>query len=190
MTGKRKLTPKPLDARESRFVEEYLVSLDPKQAALAAGYSKTMAYSKAYQWVSDGKVKPHVFAAVQDAKKARSYRTAVSADRVLTELSRLGFSDVRRLFTETGQLRNVADLDDATAAAIASVEVVTKRSEDGECSVEYVHKYKLWDKNSALDKLMKHLGEYAADKIEHSVTEGGLSKESVAKIRREILGIR
>jgi phage terminase small subunit len=38
---------KPLDAREQRFVDEYLIDLDPRRAALAAGYSATMARTKA-----------------------------------------------------------------------------------------------------------------------------------------------
>ncbi|MDL2401582.1 terminase small subunit [Rhizobium mayense] len=47
-----------LTHREIRFVREYLIDLDPKRAAIEAGYSKTVAASKAYQWVSNGKVKP------------------------------------------------------------------------------------------------------------------------------------
>lgn len=47
------------------------------------------------------------------------------------------------------------ELDAETAAALASVEVVTRSIGDGE--VEYVHKYRFWDKNSALEKLGKHL---------------------------------
>jgi hypothetical protein len=43
-----------------------------------------------------------------------------------------------------------------SAAAVASVEVVTRNIGDGE--VEHVHKFKVWDINSALETLAKHLG--------------------------------
>ena len=62
------MTPKQLNDKERVFVDEYLVDTDPKRAALAAGYSATMAASKAYQWVSNSKVKPHVYAAIQRAR--------------------------------------------------------------------------------------------------------------------------
>ncbi|WP_234843878.1 hypothetical protein [Sinorhizobium meliloti] len=42
-----------------------------------------------------------------------------------------------------------------SAAAVASVEVVTRNIGDGE--VEHVHKSKVWDINSALETLAKHL---------------------------------
>ena len=77
---------KKLDYREKVFVNEYLVDLDPNRAAIAAGYSKTMAASKAYQWVSNGKIKPHVFMAVQKAMDKRSEKTEITAEYVLTNL--------------------------------------------------------------------------------------------------------
>lgn len=56
-----------LDNRERLFVEYYLATekLDACVAAKQAGYSDSMARSKAYQWVSDSKTKPHVYAAVR-----------------------------------------------------------------------------------------------------------------------------
>ena len=37
--------------------EEYLIDLDVERAALTAGHSKSMAKSKAYQLVRNGKIK-------------------------------------------------------------------------------------------------------------------------------------
>lgn len=67
--------------------------------------------------------------------------------------------------------------DDDTAAAISSLEVVTNTSEhgkdeDGNKIIEHVHKIKVWDKNSALEKLGKHLGMFP-NKHEHSGPDGG-----------------
>ncbi len=80
--------PQELDAKERRFVSEYLIDLDPKRAAIEAGYSATVAASKAYQWVSNSKVKPHVYEAIQKAMNSRSKRTEITADNVLRELAR------------------------------------------------------------------------------------------------------
>lgn len=160
---------KELDAKEKRFVEEYLIDLDPKRAAIEAGYSQSTAASKAYQWVSNGKVKPHVYEAIQAALKARAERTEITQDRVLQELAKVGFSDLRNVFTGMGGIIEPKDWDDETAGAISSVEVVRRQSgeydEDGNPIPEHVHKIKVWDKVSALEKMGKHLGMFV-DRVE------------------------
>lgn len=175
--------PKPLDAREARFVDEYLIDLDPKRAAIAAGYSPSMAASKAYQWVSDGKAKPHVFEAVQKAMDRRSKRTEITADRVLSELAKIGFADLRKAVTwranvtgmvegEDGEQRlavtneiQIVDsdkLDDDTAAALSEI---SQTAQGG-------LKIKLHDKRGALEAMGRHLGMFR-DKVEHSGPDGG-----------------
>jgi hypothetical protein len=57
--------------------------------------------------------------------------------------------------------------DDATAAAVASVEVVEKDGADGKPVRTY--RVKTWDKNSALEKIAKHLGMFI-EKHEVTVT--------------------
>jgi phage terminase small subunit len=83
-----------LDRRESVFVEEYLIDLDPQRAAIKAGYSATMARSKAYQWVSNSEIKPHVFAAIEKAMAKRSQRTQIAADDVLKEFAKIGMASL------------------------------------------------------------------------------------------------
>lgn len=163
---KRGLAPK-----QQRFVEEYLVDLNATQAAKRAGYSEKTAHTIGHELLK----KPEIAAAIQAAQFERSKRTEVTADRVLLELARIGFSDVRRLFTDVGNLREIASLDDETAPAISAVEVVTKPGadvdENGNRTVEYVHKVKLWDKNSALEKIAKHLG-MMVERHEHTGKDG------------------
>lgn len=56
-----------------------------------------MAVSKVYQWVSDGKVKPHVFAAVREAQAKRSERVQVDQDWVLRQWQTIAEADPREL---------------------------------------------------------------------------------------------
>src|SRR3546814_6731932 len=54
-----------------------------------------------------------------------------SQDRVLQEIARLAFSDLRNLFDAQGNLIPVSELSDDAAASLAAVEVVSKpRSEE------------------------------------------------------------
>lgn len=117
-------------------------------------------------------------------------RAEINVARVLRELARLGLSDVRQLVDDSGRLRPLHELDDDTAAAIASVEVVTRPGaevdDQGNRTIEYVHKIRLWDKNAALDKIAKHLGMFV-DRMEHSGPDGGPIEQAVTTIRRIIV---
>lgn len=81
---------KKLTNREKIFVREYLVDLDPRRAGIVAGYSKTMAESKIYQWVSNCKVKPHVFNAIKKAMNKRSKKIEITSDYVLRNIKEIG----------------------------------------------------------------------------------------------------
>lgn len=163
--------PKGLTAKQQRFVDEYLIDLNATQAAIRAGYSEKTAGSVG----NENLKKPDIAAAISKAQEKASERTETTVDRVLKELSRIGFSDLRKAFTANGELLHPQEWDDDTAAAIASVEVVTRQTgevaENGAKEVEHIHKVKFWDKNSALDKIAKHLGMFI-DRTETRISAG------------------
>jgi phage terminase small subunit len=141
-------TADTLTPRQQRFVEEYLVDLNAKQAAIRAGYSPKTAEHQGARLLSYAKVA----AAVAAGRSRRSRRAEVSADRVLQELARIAYSDPRKLFNADGSLRPPHELDDDTAAALASLEVVEERGQ------RFVRRVRKWDKVRALELLAKHLG--------------------------------
>lgn len=149
MVTQHKLAPK-----QARFVQEYLLDLNATQAAIRAGYSERTANRIATENLS----KPVIRAAIETAVAERAERTEITADRVLQELARIGFSDPRKLF-DGRRLKRPEEWDDDVAASISSVEVVTRPI--GEDEIEYVHKLKFWSKDSALEKLAKHTGVYS-----------------------------
>lgn len=183
-----------LDARETLFVAAYLIDLDPKQAALRAGYSATMAATKAYQWVSSGKVKPHVYAAIQAAIEKRAKRSTVTADRVLAELAKIGFSSLSDVtdwgtkevafgFDEDGKRLRPEDIGDATVVTYADAPFVKPINRDDlppdiRAAVSEVSlgrdgfKIKMHDKGAALALMARHLG-MLVDKSEVSGPNGG-----------------
>jgi phage terminase small subunit len=168
MNEAQETSPKKLTAKQRAFVNEYIVDLHATNAALRAGYSSDSAYSIG----SENLTKPEIADAIQEALDLRSERTRITADRVLVEVAKLGFSNIKSIFTEGGQLRNLNSLPDEVAAAIQSVEVVTKRVEGGEDhEVEYVHKIKMADKKASLELLGKHLKLFA-DRTELTGADG------------------
>lgn len=161
MTKKTAPEAVALTARQSRFVDEYLIDLNATQAAIRAGYSAKGANATAARLLANVSIQ----AAIQERMKKREERTEITQDRVLQELARIGFADLREVFTNTGNLRRPEEWSNALGAAVSSVEVVVRPSgefdEDGRPQVEHVHKIKLWDKNSALEKIARHLGMFA-----------------------------
>lgn len=81
----RALTPK-----QARFVEQYLIDLNGTQAAMRSGYSARNADKIASQLLG----KTRVAEAIAAALKARSERTQVTADQVVTELAKIGFANM------------------------------------------------------------------------------------------------
>jgi len=108
------LTPK-----QERFVAEYLIDLNATQAAIRTGYSAKTAASQGARLLKQG----GVARAVQAAQQARAVRTEITQDRVLQELARIAFFDIRRLYRADGSMKDPCELDADTAAALASIEV-------------------------------------------------------------------
>lgn len=158
------LTPK-----QSVFVDEYLIDLNATQAAIRAGYSK----KTARQMGDENLSKPDIQAAIQARMKDRANRTGIEQDRVLKELARLAFFDVRKLYDADGSPIPIHQLDDDTAAAVAGLDIMEEYEGHGEdrVFVGYTKKYKVNDKNSALTLAMRHLG-MLNDKLDVKLTSG------------------
>lgn len=142
---------KGLTPKQQRFVDAYLVDLNATQAYIRAGY---MARGNAAE-VNAARLlrNAQVTAAIAAQRAKLSEAAQVEAVRVVKELACIVFSDVRKVFKDDGSVMHPREFDDATAAAVASIEF----------DPEGGFKIKFWDKNSAADKLMKHLGGYERD---------------------------
>ena len=137
-----------LDARQRRFIDEYLVDLNGSKAAVRAGYAESSAATRASRLLKMTQVAD----AVREAMDARAQRTQITADRVLREYARIAFADIRS-FTEPGStgltVKSLETLSDDDTAAIAEV----SRGANGQNL-----KVKLHDKKKALDSIARHLG--------------------------------
>lgn len=161
MTKPRKLPP-----RQARFVQEYLKDLNATQAAIRAGYSAKTADVCGPRMLGFA----GVASAIQVAQEKLAAKNELTVERIVEELRRIGVSDLRALFDEAGNLRPINTLPDHVAAAIASVEVVSRPVAGGDKGdIEYVHKVRAWDKPRALELLGKYLG-ILVDRQKHEVS--------------------
>ena len=147
-----------LPPKQRKFVQEYLVDLNATQAAIRAGYSPKAANNAGPRLLVNARVQ----AAIQQAMSRRERRTEITADRVLNELAKIAFSDLRD-FVEFGPGRTkIKSSDQVDGAVLAEVSDTAAGTS-----------VKLHSKMKALELLGKHLGLAAPEKHELSGPDGG-----------------
>jgi len=89
----------------------------------------------------------------------------LTKERVAREIARISFFDPRKMFAADGRPLAITELDDDTAASIIGLDVLEQYEGSGDDRrlVGLIKKYKIADKNSALDKAAKILGMYGID---------------------------
>lgn len=152
---------KTLNFQQRVFVAEYLKDRNGTQAAIRAGYSPKTAQQQA----SDLLLKPLVRDAIEAVVIKAEQKAELTVERTLREVARLAFFDPRKLLNADGSPKPITELDDDTAACLAGLDIMEQYEGTGadRVFVGYIKKYKIADKNAALDKAMKHLGQYQRD---------------------------
>jgi phage terminase small subunit len=144
--------------------------LTAKQEAFAAmcakGRPASDAYRAAYGAARMAPASVHVAACrllkntkvalrVEELRKGAALAVRLEVEDVFRQLASVLRSDPARLFDEAGQLLPVHQIDDATRAAISSIEI------DPETNLPT--KVKFWSKTEAIDKAMRYLGLFDRD---------------------------
>lgn len=135
--------------RRRRFVDEYLIDLDGKHAAIRAGYRRSGATLRAYRLLRT----PEVADAIAAAMAERSQRTGITPERVLEELARIAFVDWRKLAAWGPDGVSVTDASELSPAETAAVARVS--TDDGWENRVAIATH---DKRLALDTLARILG--------------------------------
>ena len=150
-----------LNAKQKRFCEEYIIDFNGTQAAIRAGYSKNTTQAQSSRLLSNVIIQGYI----AELSKHIAEKAEVTAEQVVRELAVIAFSDVRKLFDAAGNMISIAEIEEATARAIAGIDVTnTIYTKEGTSEKEeYTKKVKLWDKNKALETLAKYFGLFEKD---------------------------
>lgn len=163
------------------FCRAYIVDLNGKKAAIAAGYSKKTAEVQASQLLRKLKVK----ARVAELQKEQTDKLDITAARVLKELAKMAFLDPRKFFHANGSLKSVNELDDNTAASLAGIEHEKLFEHFGKGQAKETGtttKIKIADKGINLERLGRHLKLFT-DKIEHTGLDSLADKIAASRAR-------
>jgi phage terminase small subunit len=104
---------------------------------------------------------PQIMSMIDQRQRDLEQKVGLSVEKTLQEVARLAYSDPRKYFREDGTFKGLGELDDNAAAAIASIETDEIKA-DGK-NIGLTRKFKMWDKNSALEKAMKFHGLFERD---------------------------
>jgi phage terminase small subunit len=109
-------------------------------------------------------------------------RYAITRENVLDALANLVMGSPKDLFHPDGRMKGIHELDDRTAKMISSMDVEEIWEGQGKdrCQVGLLKKVRLWDKNSAIDKAMRHLGLFEKDNTQ---------KPAVVQLTRDDAGV-
>jgi len=165
---------KALNLRQQRFVEQYLIIGEGREAAIRAGYSIKSAIELACYL----KRLPNVARAIERGREAQARSAHVEASRVLAEYARLAFSDLSRV-ADWGKeglvLKPWGEIAEDDRAAIAAL----SGGKDGA-------RIRLHSKQRALDSLARHLGLFPRGpaKAAQTIADPSRSQEALAQSAR------
>lgn len=154
--GSLELTPK-----QQRFVDEYMVDCNGTQAAIRAGYSKRTANEQAAQLLA----KLSIRKAIDARREALSKEVLADLPRTVRELICVGYADIGMLYDNEGRMLPIQDWPECVRRAVKSIKRVPVYKGTGEkrAIVGYQLEPVLFDKNAALNMLMRHQGGYDQD---------------------------
>lgn len=143
--------------REAQFVHEYMVDLDPEQAALRAGIVTELTPKQDRQRQIKNvmaRVRDQLYGAIHD----RAARLGITGDKAILEIANIAFSDPCNLFDDSGELKSLGDLPQAVRKTVSEIDFA--KSKDGSV---YPRKIKMYDKMQALQTLLKQQGDLGPD---------------------------
>ncbi len=140
-----------LDHRHRRFVDEYMVDLNNKEAAIRAGYKSSSATEMGCRLFNNPIIKECIDRRLAEASRRTGVNEAV-IDRELNRLVRVNIGDVVDI--ETGAIRMDISRDDL--AAVQSIRVKITPTRDGEPIIE--REVKMVAKEKLLELAMKRHG--------------------------------
>ncbi len=176
---------KPRTPKQARFVEEYLIDLNGKQAAIRAGIAEKNAEVQASKWLSN----PKVAEEVDRLKAERSQETKIDAAWVLKRLADEATADVADLYDDNNNLKPVKEWPLIwRQGLVAGVEIDALFEGVGEDreQVGFTKKVRLSDRLKRLELIGKHIGVKAfeetinvkgldtlADRLDRAMKRGG-----------------
>lgn len=191
-----------LSNQQKLFCQEYLkLGMNGTQAYLNVYKSvkkEATARTNASRLLTNANIQEYI----KELQEKVEEKAIVSIEDIVKELYKIGFSNVKDLYDESGKLKEISTIDTNVASAISSIKVqqragamnlsLKKESKDKDLDVdiqhldEWVKEIKFCDKLKALELLGKYLGMFKdeAPIINNNIVNpyANLSEEELRKL--------
>lgn len=170
-----------LNAKQQRFVQEYLIDLNATQAAIRAGYSQKTAGQQGFDLLKH----PEICKAIDEALQSRSERTKIDADWLLKRMAEEAEADLSDLYDDNGAIKPIKDWPKIwRQGLVAGIEHVEVRDAEGNATGDVIVKVKLSDRVRRLELIGKHVKVNAFQEIvQHKGLDGLADRLARAKKR-------
>ena len=149
---------KQLTDKERLFVDQYLIDLDVRKAAIRSGYKPNSAATTGNQIMK----KPHVKAAIGKLLLEAHNENLLSQEEVLLQLCYVTTRDIREFVDENGEAIPLSKLGDRAANCVDGFEQeITIYTDDKSTTKVIKNKVKLVSKATAIDMAMRYRGLFA-----------------------------
>src|ERR1700685_626836 len=91
--------------QHQRFADKYFETLNGAESARYAGFAEDSARIEASRLLDRDDVQAYL----QELRSELSEKTGISQQKVLNEIAKIAFSDIRNYYEGDGQLKNVTD---------------------------------------------------------------------------------
>ncbi len=152
--------------KQRLFIEAYLIHMNATKAAIAAGFSERSANNQGTRLMADDDIRAEI-----EARLASTFdRYAVTSDRIIRELAKIGFGNIDDFVVVQDDGSLVVDFGTATREQMASLKSleIDERTIDGAAAGVRRVKISMTDKRQALMDLAKIARMLPADRLEHS----------------------
>lgn len=155
-----------LTNKQEAFCQAILTEKNASEAYRRAYDAGKMKAETIHRCANELMENPKIAARIADLRAGLAQRNAVTVDRIIQGLAGIAFYDPRKFFNEDGSLKQITELDDETARALAGFDIDELWAGDGKGKdiVGSTKKVRMVDRKGALDSLARINGMFQ-DKV-------------------------
>jgi phage terminase small subunit len=171
--------------QHKRFADKYFETLNASLSAEYAGFAADSSKQEGWRLLQRDDVQEYI----SRLQTSLAEKTGISQQKVLQEIAKIAFSDIRKYYQDDNNLKPICDLDDNEAAALASVKSYEETMPGTDIIVGFNKEIKMYDKLAGLEKLARHLGLYEKDNDQRKpINNVNLTKEAIQKLSDDLDG--
>ena len=139
--------------RQEEYCRYYVISLKQTESAVKAKYAKGTAGMQACHLMKKSCIQERIkFLQKKEAKALN-----ITHSRVIQEMARIAFFDVRQILDSEGRYRDINELKLDESAVISSIEFGERKGKDGVEKQVYIKDIKFYDKILMLKALYEYV---------------------------------